>query len=83
MAKITTRSVSIGSLADLVDLVNHNFSSFDRQIKKLMKSNQSLKILSVVAIGCAIYAAAESGKREEQVYQLSIRVQKLEHGEGE
>lgn len=76
-------TMQIHSIGDLVELVNHNNDIFDRAIKKLTKSNRSLKVLCVAAIGCAIYTAVENRKQEETIYQLSIRVKKLENGEGE
>ena len=36
-----------------------------------------------IAAGCAILSEIERRKLEEQVYQLSIRVKKLERSEGE
>ena len=73
------KPVPIKTMGDLVELVNHNCDFFDRSIKKLTKKNRSLKVLCVVAIGCAI----ENRKQEETIYQLSIRVKKLENSKGE
>ena len=75
--------VTVTSVKDVVDIVNHNTSVFDRRTKKLAKGNRNLKVLCLMAIGYAIYAAVENLKQEEKVYQLSVRVQKLEQGEGE
>lgn len=77
------KPVPITSMGDLVDLVNHNCDIFERRIKKLAKSTRSLKVLCVAAIGYAVYSAIEYKKQEEQVYQLSVRVKKLENSEGE
>lgn len=82
MAKIK-KMVPISSVSDLLDLVNHNCDVFERRIGKLAKSNRGLKILCVAAIGCAICSAIECRKQEEELYRLSIRVSKLEYGEGE
>lgn len=76
-------TVPIKSMGDLVALVNHNTDVFDRRTKKLIKKSRNLKVLCVIAIGYAIYATVESRKQEESIYQLSIKVKKLEHGEGE
>lgn len=75
--------VPINSMEDLVVLINHNSEVLDRRTRKLGKSSRKLKVLCVIAIGYAIYAAVENLKQEEKVYQLSVRVQKLEQGEGE
>ncbi len=83
MAKKKKSVALIRSMGDMVALVNHNCDLFDRQIKKLAKSNHNLRLLSVVAVGFALYTAVECRKQEEKVYQLSQRVQKLECGEGE
>lgn len=76
------KPVPIKTMGDLVELVNHNCDFFDRSIKKLTKKNRSLKVLCVVAIGCAVYTAIENRKQEETIYQLSIRVKKLETVKG-
>ena len=73
--------VPINSMRDLVDLVNHNSQVLDRRTKKLVKSARNMKILCFIAVGYAIYTAIR--KQEEQVYQLSVRVNKLEQSEGE
>lgn len=70
-------------MRDLVDLVNHNSQVLDRRTKKLVKSARNMKILCFIAVGYAIYTAIEYRKQEEQVYQLSVRVNKLEQSEGE
>lgn len=77
------KSVPINSMRDLVDLVNHNCEVFDRRTKKLAKNNRSLKFLCVITFGCAIYTALECRKQEEQLYQLSVKMKKLERDEGE
>lgn len=76
-------AVPIGSMGDLVDLVNHNCDLFDRRTKKLAKGNRNLKALYIIAIGYAIYTGIQCRKQEEQIYQLSLRVNKLEQSEGE
>lgn len=77
------KAVPISSMGDLIDLVNHNCDLFDRRTKKLAKSTRNLKILCVFAVGYAIHATIERRKQEEQVYQLSVRVSKLDQSEGE
>jgi hypothetical protein len=76
------QSVPIRTMGDMVELVNHNCDIFDSSIKKLTRKNRNLKFLCLVAIGCAVHAAIKNQKQEEQIYQLSVRVDKLEHGEG-
>lgn len=77
------KAVLISSIGDLVDLVNHNCDLFDRRTKKLAKGNRSLKALCIMTIGYAIYTGIQCRKQEEQIYQLSVRVNKLEQSEGE
>lgn len=76
-------TVSIHSASDVINVINHNTSVFDRRTKKLIRNSRSLKVLCVVAIGYAVYAAVETRKQEESIYQLSVKVTKLERGEGE
>lgn len=81
--KKKTAEMIIRSLGDVVELVNQNTDIFESQIKKLRKSNRGLKIFNFIVIGCAIYSALESRKRDEELYRLSVRVRKLENKEGE
>lgn len=76
-------TVPIESMSDLVNLFNHNSEVLERRTKKLIRSGCKLKVLCAIAIGYSIYAAIESRKQEEAIYQLSVRVKKLECGEGE
>ena len=73
----------IRSLEDVVELVNRNTDVFNFRINKLAKSARRWKVLGIVAIVCAVSAAAECRKQDEELYKLSIRVQKLENKEGE
>lgn len=73
----------VKSLEDLNYLLNHNCGALERQIKKVGKNCRSAKVLCMVAIGYAFYAAVKSRKLDEQIYQLSIKVKKLECNEGE
>lgn len=75
--------VPVNSLEDMVELVNDNVDVFDRKIAKLTKRNRSLMALSVVAVSYAIYAIMQTRKQDEELYRLSIRVNKLENKEGE
>lgn len=77
------KSVPIASMGDLIDLVNHNCELFDRRTKKLAKGNRNLKVLCLMAIGYAIYTGIQCRKQEEQIYQLSVKMNKLEQSEGE
>lgn len=71
--------VDICTLEDLTALVNHNFQAFEKRVAKLSRKSSMLTVLVV-----GVYAlAAENRKREEQVYQLSVRVKKLEYDKGE
>lgn len=72
--------VDICTLEDLTALVNHNFQAFEKRVAKLSRKSSMLTVPAVVGV----YAlAAENRKREEQVYQLSVRVKKLEYDKGE
>ena len=75
--------VPINSMVDLVDLINHNSNVLDRRTKKLAKGNRNLKVLCIMAIGYAIYTGIQCRKQEEQIYQLSVKMNKLEQSEGE
>ena len=75
--------VPINSMGDLVDLINHNSNVLDRRTKKLAKGNRNLKVLCLMAIGYAIYTGIQCRKQEEQIYQLSVKMNKLEQSEGE
>ena len=75
--------VPIASMSDLVDMVNHNSEVLDRRTKKLAKSTRNTKILCFIAVGCVICTAIKCRKQEEQCYQLSIKVKKLERNEEE
>lgn len=77
------KSVPIASIGDLIDLVNHNCELFDRRTRKLAKGNRNLKVLCLMAIGYAIYTGVQCRKQEEQIYQLSVKMNKLEQSEGE
>lgn len=77
------RSVPIGTLGDLVAVTNYNFRAFEKRITKLTRKNRTVTILAVIALGGAVLSELERRKQEEQVYQLSVRVKKLECGEGE
>ena len=75
--------VTVTSVKGVVDIVNHNTSVFDRRTKKLAKGNRNLKVLCLMAIGYAIYTGIQCRKQEEQIYQLSVKMNKLEQSEGE
>ncbi len=75
--------VPINSMGDLVDLVNHNSTVLDRRTKKLAKSTRNVNVLCFIAVGYAIYTTIQCRKQEEQLYQISLKVKKLERDEGE
>ncbi len=52
-------------------------------IEQLAKQSRKLKVLSVIAVGCAIGTAIENYKLEEEICQLTVRMDKLERGEEE
>lgn len=53
------------------------------QLKKQTRSNRGLKALVVVSVACAIWSEVNRRKQEEEIYQLTIRVKKLERNEEE
>ena len=57
--------------------------AFLAKLNKQGRSNNVFKAIAVIAAGCAILSEIERRKLEEQVYQLSIRVKKLERSEEE
>ena len=75
--------VAVSSLGDLTVLVNHNCRVLEIRLVKLTRRNRSATMLALAAFGYAVWAEMERRKQEEQVYQLSVRVKKLEYGEGE
>lgn len=56
---------------------------FQNQLKKQVSSARGFKALAIAAIVCAVASEVERRKLDEQVYQLTVRVKKLEHSEGE
>ena len=74
--------VDICTLEDLTALVNH-FQAFEKRVAKLSRKSSMLTVLAVAAVVGVYALAAENRKREEQVYQLSVRVKKLEYDKGE
>lgn len=50
---------------------------------KLSRKSSMLTVVAVAAVVGVYALAAENRKREEQVYQLSVRVKKLEYDKGE
>lgn len=75
--------ISIETLGDLTYLVNHNCRVMDKRINKLCRWNRKLTVLAVAAIWLAVWSELERRKQEEKLYQLSIRVEKLESCKGE
>lgn len=75
--------VDICTLENLTALVSHNFQAFEKRVAKLSRKSSMLTVLAVAAVMGVYALAAENRKREEQVYQLSVRVKKLEYDKGE
>ena len=76
-------SVPIRTTEDLLNLINHNVDATEKALAKLSRKNRRLGVVSAVAIVFALCAASECRKQDEELYKLSIRVQKLENKEGE
>lgn len=75
--------VPVSTLGDLTELMNHNCRVLERRLSKLSRRSRSITILAVAAFGYAVWSEAQRRKQEEQVYQLSLKVKKLEYSEGE
>lgn len=54
-----------------------------RQLKKQARSSSVFKALAVIGIGCATWSEIGRRKQEEEIYQLTVRVKKLERNEEE
>lgn len=57
--------------------------NFAKQLRGLNRNTKFTKLLAIVTAVLALTSDAERRRLEEQVYQLSVRVKKLERGEGE
>ena len=75
--------VPVSTLGDLTELLNHNCRVLEKRLVKLTRRNRSATMIALAAFGYAVWAEMERRMQEEQVYQLSVRVKKLEYGEGE
>lgn len=75
--------ISVTSMEELMELINHNSYLLDKRTKKLARGNRNIKILCAITIGCAVYASVNCRKLEEQVYQQSVKINNLEYGKGE
>ena len=75
--------VNIQTLGDLTALVNHNSQALERRVAKLCRRSRTASIFAVAALWCVVWSEMERRKQEEQIYQLSIKVKKLERSEGE
>lgn len=75
--------VPVSTLGDLTELVNHNCRVLEKRLSKLSRRSRNIAILAVAAFGYAVWSEAKRRKQEEQIYQLSVKVKKLEYGEGE
>ena len=84
MAKTNSnRTMVIHNIGDMVALENHNTQALGHRLKKLAKRNRSMTLIGLLTVGGLIYLADKSRKQEEELYKLSIRVEKLENKEGE
>lgn len=73
----------VGTVEELFGAVNHNFRFLEKRIGKLLRKNRRTTVLALAAVGLAVWSELERRKQEEQLYQLSVRVKKLEYGKGE
>lgn len=75
--------MDICTLEDLTALVNHNFQAFEKRVAKLSRKSSMLTVLCRCRSYGRLRRRRRTRKREEQVYQLSVRVKKLEYDKGE
>lgn len=73
----------VGTVEELFSAVNHNFRFLEKRIEKLLRKNRKTTVLALAAAGLAVWSELERRKQEEKLYQLSIRIKKLEYGKGE
>ena len=52
-------------------------------LKKQSKNHWTPKMLTLVSVGCFLWSEVGRRKQEEQIYQLSVRIKKLERSERE
>lgn len=83
MRKVKIRKVPVHNLTDLVEIVTDHADMLVKQTKFISRNSGRITILSWAMIGFVIFSAYQHQKLEEQVYNLSVRVKKLEYSEGE
>ena len=76
MAKKKGKFVVVSDLVDMMYVMNYNTDVLNKHCHRL-------KLLSLAALVFAVAASMKSREQEEELYRLSIRVQRLENKEGE
>lgn len=76
-------SVPIRTTEDLLNLINHNVDATEKMFAKLGKKNRRIGIISAFAVVFALCTASECRKQDDEIYKLSLRLDKLENKEGE
>lgn len=91
MKKAKAEEVIVHNLADLIEVLEDNGAFLAREIKlgksalykHISKNSRRITILSGIVIGFVIFSGYQQQKLDEQIYNLSVRVKKLENKEGE
>lgn len=73
----------IRNLADVVELVNYNADLLDRQIRCISRNSRRVTVLSGIVAALVIISSYQRQKFDEELYNLRVRVKKLENSEGE
>lgn len=83
MKKVKAKEMVIRNLADVVELVNYNADLLDRQIRRISKNSRRVTVLSGIVAALVIISSCQRQKFDEELYNLRVRVKKLENSEGE
>lgn len=73
------KTISIRSMADLVELVNSNTYAIDKALLNLSRKNRRMGIIGVFAAVIAVSAVSECRRLDDELYRLKIRLDKLEY----
>lgn len=73
------KTISIRSMADLVELVNNNTYAIDKALLNLSRKNRRMGIIGVFAVVIAASAVSECRRLDDELYRLKIRLDKLEY----
>ncbi len=83
MRKIKLHDVFLNDWVDLADLFSRTMVMQRDIFNKLIKNQKHLSITCAAITGLVAVQAYQRKKLEEQIYNLSVRVKKLENCEDE